>query len=406
MVSDRGSMKPRALIATTYYHPVLGGVETHARQIAGHLLANGFGVEVLTKRVRADDPARSEVDGVPVHRVGPAGERSASGKWLAGPAFFRAMLASKRRLDVIVCVDYRGIGVAAIAAGRLLRRPVIVQGETAGVMAGPPSNSSSGIPPESLAARILKMPARAIYRRADQVVCIGRDLAREAIDAGVPPARVHYLPPGVDLTRFRPAAPGESAQLRSRFGWPLDKTVVLFVGRLSVEKGAMDLLQAWLAADRRDAVLVLVGPDMPGHPWDVGAPGRAFVAAHDLGDRVRFEGPTTDTAPFYRAADVFVQPSHFEAFGSSAVEAMASALPVLSSAVGGLGDFLVADENAVVHEPRSPQSLARGLTRILDDAALRSRLAKGAVDAARRFEISALLDRFAELVQSTAAGRR
>ena len=50
---------------------------------------------------------------------------------LAAPAFFRAILDRKTRCDAIVCVDYRGIGIAAIAAGRLLHKPVIVQGETA-----------------------------------------------------------------------------------------------------------------------------------------------------------------------------------------------------------------------------------------------------------------------------------
>jgi glycosyltransferase involved in cell wall biosynthesis len=389
------------LIVTTYYHPVLGGVETHARQLASHLHAAGFGVDILTKRVGAADPAESEVDGVPVHRVGPAGERSASGKWLAVPAFFRAMLQRKSLVDVIVCLDYRGIGVAAIAAGRLAGRPVIVQGETAGVMAGAPANSTSGIAPESLGARLLKIPARAIYRRADHLVCIGRDLEREALGTGMSRDRVHYLPPGVDLTRFRPPAPGERTQLRSEIGWPLDKTIVLFVGRLSAEKGAMDLIEAWRAADRRDAVLVLVGPDMPGHRWDVGASGRAYVAEHRLGDRVRFEGPTSDTAPFYRAADVFVQPSHFEAFGSSAVEAMASGLPIVSSGVGGLGDFLVGGENALLHDPRSPQSLARALTQMLNDSPLRERLAKGAVETAQRFELHGLLNRFAQLIEST-----
>jgi glycosyltransferase involved in cell wall biosynthesis len=397
-------MKPRVLLVTTYYHPVLGGVETHARQIAGHLHARGFGVEVLTKRVGAADPSESEVDGVPVHRVGPIGERSASGKWLAVPAFFRTILARHSGFDAIVCVDYRGIGVAAIAAGRRLRRPVIVQGETAGVLAGAPAESNSGIAPESLATRVLKMPARAIYRRADHLVCIGRDLEREALGAGMPRGRVHYIPPGVDLTRFRPPASGERARLRSTMGWPLDRTIVLFVGRLSVEKGAMDLIEAWRAAARHDAVLAIVGPDMRGHPWDVGASGRAYVAAHGLGDRVRFEGPASDTAPYYRAADVFVQPSHFEAFGSSAVEAMASGLPIVSSGVGGLGDFLIAGDNALLHDPRSPQSLARALTQMLDDGSLRGRLATRALETAQRFEVKALLDRFAQLVES-AAGR-
>jgi glycosyltransferase involved in cell wall biosynthesis len=394
-------MTPRVLVATTYYHPVVGGVETHARQIAGHLHARGFAVEVLTKRVRPGDPADADVDGVRVHRVGPAGERSASGKWLAAPAFFRSMLSWRSRFDVIVCVDYRGIGVAAVAAGRWLHRPVIVQGETAGVMAGAAADSNTGIAPESLGTRLLKMPVRAVYRRADHLVCIGRDLEREALGAGMPRDRVHYLPPGVDLTRFRPPGPGESAQLRSTFGWPLDKTIVLFVGRLSAEKGAMDLIEAWRAMDRGDALLVLVGPDMLGHPWDVGASGRAYVAEHGLGGRVLFVGPVSDAAPFCRAADVFVQPSHFEAFGSSAVEAMASRLPVVSSGVGGLGDFMVGGDNAVIHAPRSPESLARALTSVLDDSALRARLAARALETAQRFELKALLDRFAQLIESS-----
>jgi glycosyltransferase involved in cell wall biosynthesis len=394
-------MKPRVLVVTTYYHPVLGGVETHARQIASYLHASGFPVEVITKRVGRNDPSVSSVDDVPVHRVGPAGERSASGKWRAVPAFFAAIHALRSRCDVIVCVDYRGIGVAAVAAGRMLGRPVIVQGETAGVLSGP-LDSRSGLAPESLVVCLLKAPARAIYRRADHVVCIGRDLEREALRAGMPRNRVHYLPPGVDVHRFRRPTAGERERLRTELGWPADRTIVLFVGRLSIEKGALDLIEAWRAVDDRVALLILVGPDMPGHPWDVGARGRAFVAEHGLGDRIRFAGPAADTAPFYRAADLFVQPSHFEAFGSSAVEAMASGLPVVSSGVGGLGDFLVDGENTLLHDARSPASLARALTRMLGDAPLRARLAKAALETAQRFELDALLDRYVQLITAAA----
>ena len=130
-------MKPRVVVASTYYHPVVGGVETHARQLAAHLHARGFGVHVLTKRVHADDPREEVIDEVMVHRVGPAGERNARGKWAAMPAFFERLLTLAPRFDAIVCIDYRGIGIAAVTAGKLLGRPVIVQGETAGVLAGP-----------------------------------------------------------------------------------------------------------------------------------------------------------------------------------------------------------------------------------------------------------------------------
>ncbi len=399
-------MKPRVLVVTTYYHPVVGGVETHARQLVAYLTRAGFPVHIVTKRVARHLPDEAVVDGAPLHRVGPAGARRPSGKWMVLPGLFARLLALEDQFDVIVCIDYRAIGVVAIAVGRLLGRPVIVQGETAGVLASSNEGSNSGLPPESAVVRLLKAPFRAVYRHADHVVCIGRDLEREAIAAGLPRARVHYLPHGVDLERFRPPLPNERERIRSDLGWPVDRRIVLFVGRLSVEKGVMDLLDAWRLADRRDALLVLVGPDMPGHRWDAGARGRAFVAAHALGDRVRFEGPTADPAPFYRGADALVQPSHFEALGNTAIEAMASGLPVVTSGVGGLADFCVDGQNALLHEPRSPESLARAVGRLLDDAPLRARLAETARHtAADRFELCALLDRYARLIEATVRPR-
>jgi D-inositol-3-phosphate glycosyltransferase len=394
-------VKPRVLVLSTYYHPVVGGVEIHTRQLVQHLHAHGFPVEVVTKKVEAAQPSREEIDGVPVHRVGPTGERRANGKWIVLPAMFGKLTELARRFDVLVCIDYRGIGVAAIAAGRLFGRPVIAQGEVAGVLAGADVHSTSGLAHESVLEQIVKAPVRAIYRRADAIVCIGRDLEREALRAGVPRDRVTYLPHGIDLSRFRPAEPGERDRLRSQFGWPVSRPVVLFVGRLSVEKGVTDLLEAWRLANRRDAMLVLVGPDMTGHPWDAGASGRAFAAANGLAESVRFEGGVADPAPFYRAADVFVQPSHFEALGNTALEAMASGLPVISSGVGGLADFCVDNVNALVHEPRSPESLARAIERLLGDPDLRARLgAAGRRTAAEQFELHALLDRYTQLIES------
>jgi len=397
-------MKPRVLVATTYYHPVVGGVETHARQLVRHLVRRGFTVQVVTKRVSAADPAQQTIDGAAVHRVPPAGERSSQGKWLAAPFFFSTALALRSTFDVIVCIDYRGIGVGSVAAARLLGRPVIVQAGTAGVLA--PPGPDSGVPNESELEQLGKTIPRAVYRAADQFVCISRDIEREALLAGIPRARVHYLPHGVDLDRFRPAAPEERGAIRRQRGWPVDTLVVLFVGRLSVEKGVLDLLEAWRILARTDALLAVVGPDMPEHPWDAGHTARTFVTRHGLGEAVRFEGVAEDTSPFYRAADVFVQPSHFEAFGISAIEAMASGVAVVASRVGGLQDFLTHDVNGLLHEPRNPESLAGAIREALDSAALRNRLASAALQAATTlFDERVLLDRYADLIESTVGTR-
>ena len=390
-------MKPRVLIVSTYYHPVIGGVESHARQLARFLHHRGFSVEVVTKRTTRDHPACDTIDDVPVNRIAPVGPRRASGKWLVVPNLWLTLRRLRSRFDTIVCVDFRGIGVAALAVGL----PVIAQAEVAGVLAGTEDPSTSGLARETAPTTWLKAPLRALYRRADAIVCIGRDLEREALRAGVGRDRVTYLPHGVDVTQFRPSQACERERLRTELGWPLSRPVVLFLGRLSREKGVMDLLEAWRMANRGDAMLAVVGPDMQGHPWDAGAPGRAFVTANGLTDSVRFEGAAADPAPFYRAADIFVQPSHFEALGNTAIEAMASGLAVVSSGVGGLGDFCDHDVNALLHVPHSPRSIADAIERLIGDAALRARLGSAArATVEERFEVNALLDRYAALIES------
>ncbi|HWW88715.1 MAG TPA: glycosyltransferase family 4 protein [Vicinamibacterales bacterium] len=396
-------MQPRVLIITTYYYPVVGGVETHARQLVRYLCAAGFPTGVVTKRVLSEDAREDVVDNVPVHRVGPPGDRHGSGKWIALPFMLVKLLQLRDRFDILVCIDYRGIGIAAVLVGGLLRRPVMVQSGTAGVLAAPRAESGSGVPAESAFTRLLKWPARLIYRRADHFVCIGRDIEQEALDAGVPRQRVHYLPHGVDLRRFRPAANAERAALRAAVGWPVDRVVVLFVGRLSIEKGIVDLVEAWRSVKDDRALLVIVGPDMPAHPWDAGPRIKTLIEQNDLKGRVRLSGASDDTAPLYRAADVFVQPSHFEGFGISAIEAMASGLPVVAARVGGLRDFLVDGENALLHEPRSPASIAQALARLLSDVSERSRLAAAGLRTVRqRFDERDVLVNYASLITSAA----
>jgi glycosyltransferase involved in cell wall biosynthesis len=394
-------MKPRVLVITTYYSPVLGGVETHARQLVRYLHRSGFNVQVLTKRVDRQQPRRDTLDDVTVHRVGPAGDRRARGKWVALPALFFKTMRLRSTFDVIVCIDYRGVGIAAILAARLLRRKIIAQAGTAGVLAQP--RRDSGVPPESRLVRFFKWGPRLLYRGATAYVCIAHDIEREALTAGIDRRRVHYLPHGVDLSRFRPPQDGEREAIRQQLGWPLEQPVVLFVGRLSTEKGVMDLLEAWRIMRHPDALLVLVGPDMPAHPWNAGPQARAFVESHGLAERVRFEGAADDTAPFYRAADVFAQPSHFEAFGISAIEAMASGAAIVAARVGGLRDFVKPGRNGLLHEARDPMSLSSALREALDSPALRATLAAAALDTVTRlFDERVVLERYASLIEATA----
>jgi glycosyltransferase involved in cell wall biosynthesis len=360
-------MKPRVLLLSSYYHPVVGGAESNARRLATHLAHDGFDVTVLTKRITRDLPGKTVLDGVPVERIGPFGQRSAAGKWWLVPAAVSALVARRAAYDVVCCADVRGAGVAAIAARTITGRPVVVQAQTPGVMAGD--------------SPFLKAPVRAIYKRADAFACISHSVEHEALNAGVSRDRVHYLPNAIDMKVYRPGDESTRMSLRRELNIPNGMTVCLFVGRLSREKGVMELVEAWqrLPLDRRaSAVLLIGGPDMEGHPWDVGAMARAFVAEQHLGSSVRFLGGVSDVPRLLKVADVFVQPSHFEALGLSAIEALASGIPVIASAVGGLLDFIVNDHNGTLCPPGDPAALASALTTLLADEALRRHLAANA----------------------------
>ena len=122
------------VIVSTYYPPVLGGAETAAAQLAAFLSARGHRVTVLTRRTARGVPDDEQREGVRVVRVAPRGPRTALGKWLAIPAIVMQLLKRRHDYDVVVCVDYRGVGLAALAARTFTGRPVIMQAATDGVL--------------------------------------------------------------------------------------------------------------------------------------------------------------------------------------------------------------------------------------------------------------------------------
>jgi glycosyltransferase involved in cell wall biosynthesis len=369
---------PRVVILTTYFRPIVGGVESTAERLARYLQASGHDVRVVTKRVTADLPDIEQMDGVPIRRIGPPGERSAAGKWRILPAAIRWLVAHAASYDIVCCIDYRGVGIAAILARALTSRPVVLQAQTTGVLSVANADAALGrwrVTRHAGLGGLLKRPLQTIYQAADAYACISREIEQEARDAGVSRERIHYLPNAVDMRRFRPATADERRALRADLALPADAVVCLFVGRLSLEKGLMDLVHAWRDVRSAHAVLLVAGPDMAGHAWDVGPSARAYVDEHGLASSVRFLGSIDDVASLLRVADVVVQPSHFEALGLSAIEALASGVPVVASAVGGLLDFLTEGDNAMLHPPHDPSALAACLRAIIEQPALRARLA-------------------------------
>ena len=404
------AMPPRVVILTPYFRPIVGGVESNAERLTRYFSSIGFRVTVLTKRLTRDLPDFEPLDSAGVVRIGPRGPRSPGGKWWMLPAVTSWLVKHRDDYDVVSSIDCRGVGLGALAARLVTHHPVIAQPQTTGVLAPDGTQGRFG--------SALKMALGSLYSRADAIACIARTIEREALSRHIPRDRVHYLPNAIDMTRFRPPTAEEHATARRRLAITDDVMACVFVGRLSREKGVMDLLEAWRllgagAAGPIDsratacrARLIVAGPDMDGHAWDVGAEARAFVTRHGMQESVQFIGPTDDVPALMHAADVVVQPSHFEALGLSAVEALACGVPVVACAVGGLVDFVVDDVNGRTCPPHRPDELAACLKSVIGEPGRRARLAGAARSSVeRQYDEQVVFSQFAALVRALADGR-
>ena len=307
---------------------------------------------------------------------------------------------------MVYCPDARGVGIALAAARRLLGMRVVTQAAVPGALScatWDPVLARVGLAPAGRLANVLKGMGRRLYGAVDAVICLSSESVSEARDAGIPGDRIVRQPHGVDLDLFRPATGGERRRIRRELGLPATSVIALFLGRLSREKGVLELLDAWRAVNASGALLVMAGPETPGHPLDVGQAAREFVHQHGLASRVRFLAGTPASARVMRAADLFVSPSHYEAFGLTRAEAMACGLPLVVTPTGGVAEHLVDEQNALLCDPERSDQLASALDRLIADASLRRSLGRAARATAEQcFDGAQVAERIAALLETVA----
>ncbi|HEY3848790.1 MAG TPA: glycosyltransferase [Acetobacteraceae bacterium] len=214
-----------------------------------------------------------------------------------------------------------------------------------------------------------QLPRRALIRRLvlarTTVVLPSRNLQRIATTIWrLPVARVRYIPNGADLERFTAARP---VPLAPNMTLASDgEQVVGTVAALRTEKNLARLLRAFATVPRKPR-LVIVG-DGPQR-----AALQELTRALGLQAQVRFAGHIDDPAPMYAGFDVFALSSDTEQMPLSVIEAMAAGLPVAATDVGDVRAMLAA-ENAPFVGRLDESDLARSLTALLDDPALRARI--------------------------------
>jgi glycosyltransferase involved in cell wall biosynthesis len=195
-------------------------------------------------------------------------------------------------------------------------------------------------------------------------------------------ARTTIVPNGVDLARFAPG-PADPA-LREALGLAPAVPVVGYFGRLERGKGVDVLLDAAerLHAGLPAATFLFVGD----------GPLRASLGARAAasGLPARFVGPRDDVAALLRLCAVVVLASRQEAFGRVLIEAMATGVPVVATAVGGIPEVCVDGVTSLLVPPEDPEALAVALALTLaDQDATAARVAAATADVRARFDLAA-----------------
>ncbi|TLF75236.1 D-inositol-3-phosphate glycosyltransferase [Nocardia cyriacigeorgica] len=227
-----------------------------------------------------------------------------------------------------------------------------------------------------------------VIAEADRMVANTGEEARQLVELyGADPDRIDVVPPGADLSRYRP---GDKTAARAEFGLPLDEQVVAFIGRIQPLKAPDVLVRAAAEVlrrepDRKLRVLIVGGPSGSG----LKRPDALIELAAELGiaDRVTFLPPQSSDrlVQIYRAADLVAVPSYNESFGLVALEAQASGTPVLAADVGGLGTAVHDGHTGLLVSGHRTDDWADALTSLLDAPARLELMGTRAVEHAAGF---------------------
>lgn len=344
-------------IVTHTFLPHVGGIEKVVNEQSKRLLKKKFEPMIVTNRIGT--PQKYSVDGVAVEcyeslntgfRLGiPYSIPTVT----SFPIFLRAVKKSK-----IIHVHGHPY-LTSLAAGKLAKmysKPLIL------------TQHNTFIEYNNLFDNVENLNDLTIGKQnlndADKIIAVSSATKDYVLRLGAKPKKVVVIHNGVDLEKFKPLA-GKREEMRRKLGIPVDAVVVLTVRRLVYKNGVDTLIEGANIAVKKNPRIVFLavgkGPDSES----------VKLRIHELGIEGNFKlaGFVSDEdLPFYyNVADIFVLPSKSgEGLPLVALEAMACAMPVIATDVGGIREILMADYGKLV-PPNKPEQLAKA---ILDFAAM------------------------------------
>lgn len=216
--------------------------------------------------------------------------------------------------------------------------------------------------------RLLRSYEKDLMKRSDALIAVSAYTRKELIDLyDIAEEKIRVIYNGVDVQKFKPN--GDRDGLRRELAVEREQKVILYVGRLYHRKGLATLLQSMSTVAKRfeDVKLIVSGKGFRKNELNL----RGLTGKLGIEDNVMFLGyfPDEKLPDLYAASDIFVLPALYENFPFAILEAQSTGLPVISTKVGGIPEFLT-EENGLLVEPSDPEQLAQRIIDLLQDPEL------------------------------------
>lgn len=360
-----------ALLTNEYPPNVYGGAGVHVQYLVRELCAirdAGLSMEVLCF-------GKQDIDDAPLRVHGIDGALACEPHELTHSSLIRtliretAMAGAVERADVVHCHTWY-THLAGCLLKQLLQAPLVLT--THSLEPHRPWKA------EQLGAayHASSWMERTAYQNADGVIAVSESMRTDVRRLyGVPDEKIRVIHNGIDLDEYRRQI---NPEVLDRYGIAPNKPYILFVGRITRQKGILHLVHA-LSSLRSDADVVLCAGTADTPDLESEMTLKVEEARRRGGRKVVWIPqivPKPDLISIYSAAALFVCPSIYEPFGIINLEAMACGIPVVGSALGGIPEIVAQGETGLLVpfepagganlEPADPGRFSRDLASAID----------------------------------------
>ena len=342
------------LMVTGVYFPEVNGAVLQCKRIVSSL-KNKITFSVLTTTRYKKLADQNIVDGVNVFRP------------YAGNYIFRLLQVIKifqvfltRKIDIVHLHGFSSRSALILLISKLFNKKVIVKMTSFG------HDDAASVKGKG---RLFFY----IFSLADMYIGVSPIFKSMYLTAALNKNKYHQIPNGVETNLFKPLDNSSKKKLRAELGLPIDMKLVLVVGHFSIEKSMNHVLDAWLNIQESTVIksgVVFIG-STNNHNFEVD--GNTVNSMHAkskpfIGKKVFFIEGVSNIEQYYQSSDIYVLSSSREGLPNTLLEAMSCALPVVSTRLPGITDWVVDhQDNGIMYDHGDIDALECVLKNLLEN---------------------------------------